>query len=370
MKAQFLEVVEARYPGLKGRCQWPVIFSAFLEILGEKDGVTLLRAAYKSLSRVKKTPGVKALQLSFERYFRAINETGFLPRRLYFAIKRYHRWHALNPSATQVARIQTLIELYNTYSLQNLEQSYPGVRVQFFRETVFSKSKASLKNSLSDIIRTFRNKDAENEILVHVLSEISTHTKLNKDEELFLTRMTFPHLTPHHSAKLISLPEGGAYKPNLVVFMEDFEGNTHSIRNPASPKEIGRLYRLFKIAKLPVDFLPEHQYLVVLNERLHVIAGLFYRFIKNDHVHMEKIVVDERYRKKGISEGLLNEFFNRLQSLGVGIVTVGFLRPQFFYRFGFQLDRSYGNMVKKLDNLEKEELPKERTVPPVIAEIS
>ncbi|MFQ5485511.1 MAG: hypothetical protein ACE5DO_09325, partial [Desulfobacterales bacterium] len=105
LKAQFLEVVEARYPGLKGRCQWPVIFSAFLEILGEKDGVTLLRAAYKSLSRVKKTPGVKALQLSFERYFRAINETGFLPRRLYFAIKRYHRWHALNPSATQVARI-------------------------------------------------------------------------------------------------------------------------------------------------------------------------------------------------------------------------------------------------------------------------
>ena len=62
----------------------------------------------------------------------------------------------------------------------------------------------------------------------------------------------------------------------------------------------------------------------------------------------EKIVVGERYRKSGVSEGLLEEFFNRMRDKGVNIVTVGFLSPQFFYRFGFKIDERYGNLVKIL----------------------
>ena len=102
------------------------------------------------------------------------------------------------------------------------------------------------------------------------------------------------------------------------------------------------------MANLPIVFRPEHQYLIVVNERLQVIGGLFYRFVESNHVHLEKIVVDNRYRKKGVSNGLMLEFFNRLKNQDVKVATVGFLRPEFFYKFGFKIEHSYGNMVKRL----------------------
>ena len=63
---------------------------------------------------------------------------------------------------------------------------------------------------------------------------------------------------------------------------------------------------------------------------------------------MEKIVVANRYRRKGISEGLMNELFNRGKSENVKFVTTGFFRPEYFYRFGFKIERKYSGLVKEL----------------------
>jgi hypothetical protein len=41
-REQFIDAVEARYEKLKGRCSWGVAFSAFLEVLGEKEGLKIL----------------------------------------------------------------------------------------------------------------------------------------------------------------------------------------------------------------------------------------------------------------------------------------------------------------------------------------
>ena len=50
-----------------------------------------------------------------------------------------------------------------------------------------------------------------------------------------------------------------------------------------------------------------------------------------------KIVVSNRYRRKGISDRLMNELFNRLRSENVKHLTTGFLRPEYFYRFDFKV---------------------------------
>jgi len=63
---------------------------------------------------------------------------------------------------------------------------------------------------------------------------------------------------------------------------------------------------------------------------------------------MEKIVVSNRYRRKGISEALMNELFNRLRDEHIKLVTTGFFRPEYFYRFDFKVERKYSGLVKKL----------------------
>ena len=45
----------------------------------------------------------------------------------------------------------------------------------------------------------------------------------------------------------------------------------------------------------------------------------------------------------------MNEFFNRLRDEHIDYVTTGFLRPEYFYRFGFKIERKYAGLVKDLN---------------------
>ena len=84
-------------------------------------------------------------------------------------------------------------------------------------------------------------------------------------------------------------------------------------------------------------FRPEHQYLVAINERDQLIGGIYYEIEESfTAAHLEKIVVSEPYRRKGVADGLMREFFNRLRAAGIETVTTGFFRPQYFYAYGFK----------------------------------
>jgi hypothetical protein len=45
----------------------------------------------------------------------------------------------------------------------------------------------------------------------------------------------------------------------------------------------------------------------------------------------------------------MKEFFNRLRSAGARRVTTGFFRPEYFYSYGFSIERKYAGLVKDLD---------------------
>jgi long-chain acyl-CoA synthetase len=49
-----------------------------------------------------------------------------------------------------------------------------------------------------------------------------------------------------------------------------------------------------------------------------------------------------------VSDGLMNEFFNRLRNAGIETVTTGFFRPSYFYRFGFTVGKRQAGLVKSL----------------------
>ena len=187
-------------------------------------------------------------------------------------------------------------------------------------------------------------------MIQQLISGLHLQFQLSEREEFFVTRLSFPHLKPTDSAALIKVKSDGGTASNLVVQLLDNDNVPYMIRNPISPKEISRLHQLFFETNLNVHFNPEHQFLVALSERGFIIGGLFFSRVDDQTAHMEKIVVSSRYRRKGISEGLMNELFNRLKGEHLKYVTTGFFRPEYFYRFGFKIERKYSGLVKDLLN--------------------
>ena len=101
-------------------------------------------------------------------------------------------------------------------------------------------------------------------------------------------------------------------------------------------------------ANIIVHFRPEHQFLAAISDRGFIIGGLYFSRQDTETVSMEKICVSGRYRRKGISEALMNELFNRMKSENYKYVTTGFFRPEYFYRFGFKIEKKYSGLVKEL----------------------
>jgi hypothetical protein len=45
----------------------------------------------------------------------------------------------------------------------------------------------------------------------------------------------------------------------------------------------------------------------------------------------------------------MRQFFNRLRAAGINTLTTGFFRPEYFYSYGFKIERRYAGLVKELD---------------------
>ena len=326
------------------------VFSALMEALGQKEGIAFLEECIEELAKKKGSRNLNDLRDLLVKYHDTVFEKGFMPRRLYFAIERFRRWFALNQEATFQAQAATLAELYDTYNLMELEEQVPETRTRFFVNTVFERSRADFRDKLENIIKGQRDGSIRGmQQLGRYVSSLQTDLNPESEELFFLTRLSFPHLTPTDSAALISLESGGMVQTDLVVQLADYDGGIYSVRSPVNPKEITRLHQLFLANNLPVEFRPEHHYLVAINDRNQLIGGVFYRSIDNQTVHIEKIVVTSYYRKKGVSDGILNEFFKRAHNDHYKFVTTGFFRPEYFYRFGFKIERKYAGLVKVLD---------------------
>jgi long-subunit acyl-CoA synthetase (AMP-forming)/predicted GNAT family acetyltransferase len=343
----FVQKTEEKYPFIKKASISNSIFSALIEVEGYENGIKIINKLRKEL--IKSDINIKDHFLfRIDTFLESIKVHGFLPKQLYFAIKRFHRWFILNKDASLTAQAQMLYELYDTYRLFDLELEYPATRTRFFLETVFSDSKERFKIILREIVRKQRERRISREDALKQITGLQFEFELSEKEEFFLARLGYPHLKPGDTAALLKMKGEADSLPNLVVQLQDYDGNSYLIRHPINPKEISRLHQLFIETNLNVNFRPEHQYLIAISDRGFVIGGLFYYRTDEETVHMEKIVVANRYRKKGISEGLMNELFSRLKGEKIRFVTTGFFRPEYFYRFNFKIERKYAGLVKEL----------------------
>ncbi len=342
---RFVVPVQHEYPALEGLVGWDVIFSSVLEVIGEHDGLD----AYETALR-HESAAAEELRSALEQYIATVRARGFLPMRLYFASKRYRRWARLNQEATPPARAATLQELYDTYGLDRLAKSYPEVRLRFFRETVFRDSAAELTRGLDDLIRGVRAGAMRNGQLATWVADLRQRLTVEPDDDYFLARIPFAYLRPEDSVDFVSSDLGGEYQSEIVVTLEDSDGQQFRVRHALVPKEVERLHRLFLAANLDVRFGPEHRYLLAISDREQIIGGIYYSVEEGgEGAHLEKIVVADRYRRKGVADGLMREFFNRLRAAGLKTLTTGFFRPEYFYSYGFKIERRYAGLVKELE---------------------
>ena len=344
----FIKDTLGKYSFLDKKSIWNYIFSGVTECEGETKAINLIKRFIDEAKSDNEIENKDETLSRAEDFLKSVTNDGFIPKNLFFAIKRFHRWRKLNQNADTSAQSQMLYELYETYQLFDFEKEYITARPMFFLNTSFIESALTLKNALSDIIKKQRSGEVNAEKSQQLYSELHSLPNLTEEEKFFLTRLNYPHLKPEDTAALIRSDSFSGDTSNLVVQLTDEDGNPFLIRSPISPKEISRLHSLFLDSNLIVNFRPEHKFLVALSERGFIIGGLFYEMTDEETVHMEKIVVSARYRRTGISEKLMNEFLKRLKSEHIGYVTTGFFRPEYFYKFGFKVEKKYSGLVKEL----------------------
>ncbi len=336
-EAAFVIPLEQQQPHLRGLAGPEIRFSAVVEALG----IDRARTALEALPEGPRATEARA-------FLSSVASSGFTPRPVHFASARFRRWLAVNPAATEEAQGTMLGELWTTYQLGELEQSWPDTRIRFFRRTVFADAREPLAAALDRLMAKARSLPYRGLDLKDHLATLREAVKPDAREDYFLARMTFRHLRPGDEASLISLDAGDHLTAEVVVGMSDSAGERFYVRAPRSPREVARLLQLFLESSLEVTFGPEHRYLVAVDANDFVTGGVFYRHVSPERSHMEKIVVARRVRSRGVSEGIMRELSRRLRARGAKALETGWFQPEVLSRYGFRTDPSSGGLVLDL----------------------
>ena len=343
---------EAKFPGLKHMADWELIFTASLESMKVKKGLPILNELIEDLNTKDYKAKFRELGLTKERiksFIQEFDNYGVLTKPVVFAALRYERWLDLNPEAENEAKASILKELYHDYNLNSLLDEYPETRVRYFMMTCLKDSGIKLNKYFQAIIKDMRAKKLSPWNLNDRIENILENATINDNEKFFLARMLYPHIDAADFVELVKTTKGETQNLDLVFKTEDSNGKIYSIRPPFHPKEIATFQTIISKQNLSVTFTVDHEFLLIVNDRNNVIGGLYYKIKNNVRVHLEWVVIRKKYQRLKLSRRLMDDFFNRMKQNGLNIVTVGFYHENFFYKQGFNIDQSYGGLVKKLD---------------------
>jgi long-subunit acyl-CoA synthetase (AMP-forming)/GNAT superfamily N-acetyltransferase len=334
----FMGPIETANPSLRGEVEDDVVFSAVIEALGLERGLALLEEAANG----KRGEAIAG-------WLVRVKATGYTPRRLYFAVRRFGRWAEMNLNASEEAIGKMLGELWRSYGLDEVEQQWSDTRIRFFRSTVFAKARPELGEALDRLMARARSLPPGALDLEEQVAAIRGTARTTPEEDYFLARLTYRHLRPQDEAALISMPSGDRYVTEVVVSLTDDDGGRYQIRGPTHPREVARFFQLCQDAHINAAFGAEHEYLLAIDEKELVIGGLYYRWLKPPRAFLEKMVVGRKHRGKGIGDSIMREFFRRMRGRGVTTLETGYLAPELLRRYGFRTDPTSGGVVRDLE---------------------
>jgi len=322
--------------------EYRIIVKAIYQALGKKDAPIFFK---KLLEEADKESIEFKIVMTFldntEKY-------GFEPKAIFFSKRRYYRWLKLNKSASVSAKSRYIQSLYNDYGISRIEKSYPDVRLRLFLTTAFIDESDEFKEIINKLMYNIRLNGFDEAKLQLDLSSLVQEQDWNEDILYLIKRLPFSHLKESDNVDLLATRSTDGNTVEMMVTRVDSKGDNYSIRGPINPKELVSLHHLFDRSNLDVQFTVKHKFLIALNEQNRVIAGLFYEKNQKNHIYMDKVVVSNHYRGRGLSRELMDELLTRLKHEGYNTVITGFLHPGFFYKLGFHLDQDHEGLVKHL----------------------
>jgi len=345
MLRNFYAKTIANFPRIKAELNVNWIFDACVEALGSEMAFQFLNQLQQDLihEALQYYPQSEFIDL-LSSYIKTHQNTYYMSLPLLNAIERYHHWEVLNPMATQTAREQTVLEVYHLYRLDRHPET---TRYVLYRNTYFSKANQATLEAFDDLIAAMSMQRKKPAIQFLELSNLQS-TLTDSDDRNVFSRMVFPQY--QHRRELEVLKFGESESKHVIVHttVTDKYNHQYTIRPPVAPAEIGQLYRLFFNQNFPKEISEQDRHYVVMNAQERVVAGISYQFHENNVAEIQGIVVSTPLKERGLGTAILEDFCNRMTSHDIHVIKAHFFLRPFYEKFGFQVDKSWGALVKFL----------------------
>jgi long-subunit acyl-CoA synthetase (AMP-forming)/GNAT superfamily N-acetyltransferase len=345
LEHEFVMRIGFAYPTLAAYCRREMILWAALESLGPADGLAFLQRALEQAGAMK-SPSEHMLTLrgDLADFIERTQRDGYTPHAVYFAIRRYHAWSKQVPNATVEARAAQIRQLQASYRIDATERKFPGSRLRLYAGTVLSKLSEAERLLIDHAARELAGGAESKEVLARLNAGLLRSTD-SPDVAYFLARAAYPHVEVSEKAQLVTIHETGPDKVALVTEHVTPDSRLLHIRPTASTREVDALHRIFHTGGIGGGITVEDQFLVALNERSYVIAGLSFIRRTASSVLLDKIAVLQRFRGQKVGRILLEEFLRRLQAEGITEVAAQYIRRDWLSTFGFASHPNYGGLV-------------------------
>ncbi|HZW40632.1 MAG TPA: GNAT family N-acetyltransferase, partial [Ignavibacteriaceae bacterium] len=335
----------AHYPIHKDVLKISWMFDACLEGLGVRKGLTVL-SELQSTIITEELNDYNFLLNELNNYLQKDKKEYYKNTFLDKAIYDYFKWLNENPLAKKSAKADFVVNLYNLYRIYKYEDL---VRFLFYLETYFYDKPDNIKNMFSYLINSSIENPKEQINRKVEIVEIQDSFE-DKTDKIVFKKMLFPFLSRDRSIDVVADTQSYGHS-NLVVrtTIEDDDGEVYYIRNPLSPFEIGTLHKLFINDNYPIKIDDDLQYLVLIDkDEQFIVGGIIYKVRYPRIAHLEGIEVAKEFRQKNIGKRLIQDFFDRLSSIGMRTLTTHYFLRSFFEKFGFKNDEHWGGLVKFL----------------------
>lgn len=342
MVRNFYAKTIANFPWIKAELNIVWIFDACIEALGLENGLQFLQQLKADLSKHRlHYYDSSEFETLLAEYIETHQNEYYMPLPLINAIERYHNWETLNPMATQIAREQTVIEVYHLYRLDR----YPEIaRYLLYNRTYFDKANRETQEAFDKLIREMSVQRKRPAIQLLELSNLQS-TLVDHDDRNVFSRMVFPQY--QHRPELEVLKFGESEGEVIVhTTITDKYNSQYIMRAPVAPAEIGQLYRLYFNQNYPKQITEQEKHYIVLDNQERVVAGISYQLQENKAVEIQGTVVTSPLKERGLGTAIIEDFCSRMASQDVRVIKAHFFLQPFYEKLGFRVDKSWGALVK------------------------
>ncbi|MBN2236856.1 MAG: AMP-binding protein [Bacteroidales bacterium] len=336
----------AHYPWVGKQLEVRWIFDACIEGLGYKKAFEFFEELKFDLKEEPLfTPYNESLADLLDDYLERLNTKYYKPLAYYNVIDQYAEWAKINPSATAIAKEQTIFELSGLYRIYRFAEI---VRYKIYRNTYFAHASKEIKEAFDTLLARM-DKDI-NVPAVHLLELSDLQAVLEKADDIgIFSRMVFSRLQRQQKLDIIKLTESKKEQVVVNSYIKDKQGREYIFREPLEPSEIGKLYRLFFEENYPKSISKMDKHMVVIDGQGRVVGGLCYIVLENHVVLLDGSAVTTALKGRGIGTSMIDTFCNMMASDGVKIIKAHFLLGNFYLKLDFKVDKKWGALVKFLN---------------------